>query len=116
MNQTVSKQSLDALANTALTAMRIGAESETPRVIYSLNDFGADGAFRELIASRYNKTKSVDRFLVGLSEGFELGSTVAAAIQSNPLDLSRTCDTIEAALDNATPDWGDEYQKAEEAA
>jgi hypothetical protein len=110
MNQVVSKESLDALANVALTTMQIEADDDATKAEYNLHEFGAAGALGKLLVERFI-VESGDRFGEGVGEGFELGLAVAAAIQTNPLDLPGTCDAIEAALDYASQHWPEEYLK-----
>jgi predicted alpha/beta-fold hydrolase len=110
----VSKQSLNALANTTLTTMRIGVASQTPKVEYALHEVGAGGAFREFLISRFS-VGGDDRFLSGAAEGFALGLAAAAIVMTNPLDLAAQCDALEAEIAAESQHWGPEFQPNEAA-
>jgi hypothetical protein len=106
MSSNVSKQSLDALANTALTAMLLGIDSEQPRVEYALDSGGAGGALSTLVRQRFQVESPEDHsFISGVHEGFDLALGVAAALFNNPLDLEFQCVAIEVQLAAAIEEW-----------
>jgi hypothetical protein len=114
MSQAVSRESLNALANVAMTSILTGDRDEH-RVEHALADGGAAEALAKVLDRDYNAAR-FSPFFEGYLAGAELGINIAAAVASNPLDLSALRDAITAEIVASSAYWPEGCLKPAEAA
>lgn len=74
---TVSFQSLDVLANLALTAIRLGTDDAA----YSLDEYGAVGAMEKLLNDRYYVISADDKTSWTIRRPQEMGTLSPALVK-----------------------------------
>lgn len=99
MSQTVSKQSLDAIANLAITELKIRANGDTrAKAQFNLAGSSGEALYRLLGANQDGTPEQVRDRLNAFTNGTEFGLAVAAAILTHHHDIDAICEAIRAEL------------------
>ncbi len=102
MSQTVSKQSLDAIANLAITELKIRADGDTrAKAQFNLAGSSGEALYKLLDGPNGGNSEEVRAQLSGFTDGVEFGLAIAAAILTHQHDTDAICRAVKMELEAA---------------